>query len=77
MVGTGDATGRGMANNKLAVGEVVTNDVDFTSAIGEWFRAGTRFTVVYVGAVNSRAQAPNGSLVWLANHKSFFTGKGW
>jgi hypothetical protein len=62
---------------QLQVGAVVVNEVDFTNAIGEWFRAGTRFTVVQVGSVNTRVQAPNGSLVWLANHKSFFTGKGW
>lgn len=64
-------------NNQIKVGAVVFNDVDFTNAIGEFFRAGTMFTVIQVGSVNSRAQAPNGSLVWLANHKSFFTGKGW
>ncbi len=63
--------------NNMQVGAVVSNAVDFTTAIGEWFRAGTRFVVVQVGTVNSRAQAPNGSLVWIANHKSFFTGKGW
>lgn len=63
--------------NKMQVGNKVTNEVDFTNAIGEWFRAGTVFTVIQVGSVNSRVQAPNGSLVWIANHKSFFTGKGW
>lgn len=63
--------------SQYAVGTKVTNDTDFTSAIGEWFRAGTVFTVVLVGSVNTRVQAPNGSLVWLANHRTFFTGKGW
>lgn len=65
------------AQSKMVVGQQVTNDVDFTSAIGEFFRKGTVFTIVLVGSVNARVQAPNGSLVWLANHRSFFTGNGW
>lgn len=61
----------------MNIGDRITNDVTFTSAIGEHFRAGTVFTVVQVGSVNARAQAPNGSLVWISNKKSFFTGKGY
>ncbi len=75
--GTKTALPRDMQNNKLAVGEVVTTNIDFFSAIGEYFRAGTSFTVIQVGDVNVRAQAGNGSLVWIANHRSFFTGKGY
>ncbi len=61
----------------IKLGDKLTNAVDFTSAIGEHFRAGTVFTVIQVGSVNSRASAPNGSLVWISNNKSFFTGNGY
>jgi hypothetical protein len=67
---------RNGAGQMFKVGDKMMNDADFTSAIGEWFRAGTTFTVVQVGTINTRVQAPNGSLVWLADHKRFFTGNG-
>jgi hypothetical protein len=62
----------------MQINSIITNTEDFTCAIGQFFRAGTRFQVVQVGSVNSRAMdLTTGSLVWIANHKAFFTGQGW
>ena len=66
-----------MKNSEPRVGDVVVNDVSFTSAIGDNFREGTTFTVDLVGDTNARVRSPQGAVVWLAGHKSFFTGMGW
>lgn len=66
-----------MNNANLSVGSIVTNPAAFSTFEGVTFAAGTRFEVISVGEVNSRAQAltPCGSLVWIAFNCYFFNGK--